>query len=130
MRRFHSEYFIPRPVICFASPVATFHINDVRQVYGQPSLLRTIGSRVSLSSCLSETMQYNTRDEPCSSSILAYWLKYLLAVPLLTCNLLLAAAEREPDDKSSLGLSMFYGFHVLTVKLCLSVPSVLQLNAK
>lgn len=110
-----------KPVICFASPVATFHRNDVRQVYGQPSLLRTIGSEVSPS--LSET-------SPALPPPRAYWLKYRLAVPLLTCNLLLAAAEREPVDKSSLGLSVFYGHHVLTAKLCLSVPSALGLNVK
>lgn len=119
-----------RPVICFASPIATFHLYDVRQVYGQQSLLRTIGSRVSQSPSLSETVQCHSRDEPCSPSTHAYCLKYLLAVPLLTCNLLQAAAEREPDDKSSLGLSMFYGYHVLTAKLCLSVPSALGLNVK
>lgn len=55
-----------RPVICFAFPVATFHLSDVRQVYGQPSLLRTIGSRVSLSPSLTETIQYHSWDEPFS----------------------------------------------------------------
>lgn len=119
-------------VICFASPVATFHLSGVRQVYGQPSLLRTIGSEVSPSPSLSETMQCHSRDEPRSPSTHAYWLKYLLTVPLLTCNLLLAAAEREREavDKSSLGPSVFYGYHVLTAKLCLSVPSALGLNVK
>ncbi len=130
MRRFHSENFIPQACNLFCLPVATFHLNDVRQVYGQPSLLRTIGSRVSLSPSLSETVQCHSRDEPCSPSAHAYWLKYLLTVPLLTCNLLQAAAEREPDNKSSLGLTVFYGYHVLTAKLCLSVPSALGLNVK
>lgn len=51
-------------------------------------------------------------------------------MPLLTCNLLQAATERELDDKSSLGLSMFYGHHVLTAKLCLSVPAALEMNVK
>lgn len=119
-----------KPAICFACPIATFHPNDVRQVYGQPSLWRTIGSRVSPGPSLSETVQCHSWDEPCSPSTSAYWLKYLLAVPFLTCNLLLAAAEREPVDKSSLGLSMFYGYHILTTKLCLSVPSALGLNVK
>lgn len=49
-----------RPVIRFASSVATFHLSNVSQVYGQPSLLRTIGSRVSLSPSLTETIQYRS----------------------------------------------------------------------
>lgn len=119
-----------KPVICFASPVATFHLTDARQVYGSPSLLRTIGSRVSLSPSRCAAEQYHSRDESSSLSANAYWLKYLLAVPLSTCNLLLAAAARERDHISSLRLSMFYGFHILTAKLCLNVPVVLELNVK
>lgn len=38
--------------------------------------------------------------------------------------------RREPVDKSSLGPSVFYGYHVLTAKLCLSVPSAPGLNVK
>lgn len=33
-------------------------------------------------------------------------------------------------DKFSVGLSVFYGYHVLTAKLCLSVPSAPGWNAK
>lgn len=33
-------------------------------------------------------------------------------------------------DTFSLGLSMFYGYHVLTAKLCLRVSSALEVNAK
>lgn len=119
-----------RPVICFACPTATFHLSDVRQVYDQPSLCRTIGSRVSRSPTLGETVQYHSRDEPCFPCTHAYWLKNLLTVPLLTCNLLPPAAEREPDHTSSLGPNMLYVFHIATAKLCLSVPSALGLNLK
>lgn len=51
-------------------------------------------------------------------------------MPFLTSNLLLAAAEREPNDKSVLGLSMFYGLHVVTAKPCWSVSVAEKLNIK
>lgn len=86
----------PRPVICFVSPVATFHLNDVGQFYGQPSLLKTIGSRVIPSLSLLEGQSAVRRDKPSSPSANADWLKYLLDVPFLTCNLLQAAAEWGP----------------------------------
>lgn len=85
-----------RPVICFVSPAATFHLNDVRQFYGQPSFLRTIGSRVIPSLSLLEGWSSVRRDKPSSPSTSADWLKYLLDVPFLTSNLLQAAAEWEP----------------------------------
>lgn len=113
-------------VICFASPVATFHLNDVRQVYGQPSLLRTIRSRVILSPSLCETEQCHARWVPPHS----HWLKYLRDVLPLTCNLLHAAVAPESDDESSVGLNRFYGHHALTAKLCLSVPCVPGLTVK
>ena len=42
---------------------------------------------------------------------LTYWLKYLLAVPLLTCNLAWVSApppRREPNDKSSLSFERVF----------------------
>lgn len=51
-------------------------------------------------------------------------------MPFLTSNLLLAAAEREPGDKSFLGPGMFYGLHVRTAKLRSNVPAAVKLNVK
>lgn len=118
-----------RPVICFASPVATFHFNDVRQVYGQPSLLRTIGSRVILNPSLSETVQHQSRWallclRPMLIGLNIWWTCCFWRV--INCR----QQQRGSLDKFSLGLSMFYGYHVLTAKLCLSVPSALGVNAK
>lgn len=130
VRRFHSEYFMPRACNLFCLPYC--YISPQWWQAGLWSAITLKNNRIKgqPSPSLSRTMQYRSWDEPRSSCTLAYWLKYLLDVPLLTCNLLLAAAEREPDDKSSLRPSVFYGFHVLTVKLCLSVPSALRLNVK
>ena len=131
LRRLYSDYSVPQASnlfclpCCYISPqwcqaglrsAITLKNNGVK---GQSEPLSQRDHAISL-----------RRQAPALSSALTYWLKYLLAVPLLTCNLLLAAAESEPDDKSLLGRSMFYGLDVLTVKLCLSVPSALRLNVK
>lgn len=73
-------------VICFKPPVAKFHLDDEWQLYGQPSLPRTIGSRVSCNCSLSKTQWCHTGWAMLLPAC-AYWLKYLLVVPLLTCNL-------------------------------------------
>lgn len=83
-------------VICFKTSVARFYLDDERQLYGRPSLLRTIGSRVSCNRSLSKTLRCHTgwaMLPPAS----AYWLKYLLVVPLLTCNLLQQQQPGSPD---------------------------------
>ena len=131
LRRLYSDYFVPQASnlfclpCCYISPqwcqaglrsAITLKNNGVK---GQSEPLSQRDHAISL-----------RRQAPALSSALTYWLRYLLAVPLLTCNLLLAAAESEPDDKSLLGRSMFHGLDVLTVKLCLSVPSALRLNVK
>lgn len=79
-----------------------------------------------------ESRKYHSQDTSPARSLQLYLLgkKYLLTVPFLTSNLLQAAAEREPDDEFSVGLSVFYGVHVRATKLCLSVPVKEELNVK
>lgn len=131
VRRFHSDYFCPQACNLLCLP--SCYISPQWCQAGLWSAITLKNNRIK-----GQPEPFSHRNHPISllrrallpPSTHAYWLKYLLAVPLLTCNLLLAAAEREPDDKSTLGLSMLYGFHVLTAKLCLSVPSALELNVK
>lgn len=83
-------------VICFKTSVARFYLDDERQLYGRPSLLRTVGSRVSCNRSLSKTLRCHpgwAMLPPAS----AYWLKYLLVVPLLTCNLPQQQQPGSPD---------------------------------
>lgn len=111
----------PNKVIGFASSVATFHLSSSRHFYGQPSLLETIRSQVSL---IPSPCNITLEKSLCFPFAHAYWLKYLLTVPHLTCNLMLTAAERESHDKLSLGVNMLYGFRIPSTKLGLSVPLV------
>lgn len=70
----YCEEFVPQPLWSVSKPVATFHLDDERQVYGRPSLLRTIGSRVSCNRSLSQSPQCQTGWAMLSPAH-AYWLK-------------------------------------------------------
>lgn len=93
-------------VVCLKTSVARFYLDDERQLCGRPSLLRTVGSRVSCNRSLGKTLRCHAgwaMLPPAS----AYWLKYLLVVPLLTCNLPQQQQPGSPDS-SSLELTAFY----------------------
>lgn len=129
MRRFHYEDFIPQArnlfclPCCYISPqwcqaglwsAITLKNNRIKG-HPQPFSQRDRATSVEMSPALPPPMLIGWNIcWPCRLWRVIY------------CR----QQQRGSLDKFSLGLSMFYGYHVLTAKLCLSVPSALGVNAK